>query len=850
MRLQPAIARQFADLSRDARRLRLSGWEPAEVAECLRLYDDDRLSLELSPAIQRLTEGNPFFVKEVAREIAAGLLQPATLLDDTTPMPLPDGVRETIQRRLADLPEELRPLLRLAALIGREFDGAALHRLANQRAPIALSELAALLAHAVAAGLVTETHDRAGSYAFSHALVRETLRNEVSPIERMSLHLAIGEALEGDGGDEEMAARLAYHFFQANAAGGAAKAVHYARLAAAAAERASAYEGAAALTQRALDALRFLPPDEPRRCELLIALGRAERRAGRIPEARAAFRRAAQIARDIGEVDLAATAALGFGQVGETGRVDADLTRLLGDSLTLLGETDSALRCRVLARLAMALYFSTDAADGQRRDAMSADAVQMARRLGDREALGATLVARHFVLWRPGTTAERLALSAELIELALSLRDEELELEARLWHALDLLESGNGPGYAAAIEAFRRLAGTAKLPIYEWHLLVLDALWALACGELDAAARAAEAARDLDGDYHIDRAAQFFAAQMFFHRRDRGELAELEPALRAFADQLTALPVWRCGLALLYADVGRTAEAERGLAGGARHGSEHVAGGRELAAVPRDAGRGVRHGRRPRRRRAPAALPRAARRHAGRPLRWHRPARTGRALSRPSRRDPAGRGARRPPPRCGRAAVRAPGCDGTRGTFASRPRGADGRVRPRRGAGRGPVRSHGPPPRRRLLDHRVRRPRIATEEHARTHLHRASAAASRRAVPCARARRDRRRRRRRRRLGGGRDAGPLAPAQCRLGRRRDARRPGEERVPPAVARAPRGPRRGRGAQRPGPRRDPARRDGGPHRELSRALGLGGRAPHRVRCRARTRRRHSRRSAWP
>jgi tetratricopeptide (TPR) repeat protein len=395
--------------------------------------------------------------------------------------------------------------------------------------------------------------------------VRETLRNEVSPIERMSLHLAIGEALEGDGGDEEMAARLAYHFFQANAAGGAAKAVHYARLAAAAAERASAYEGAAALTQRALDALRFLPPDEPRRCELLIALGRAQRRAGRIPEARAAFRRAAQIAHDIGAVDLAATAALGFGQVGETGRVDADLTRLLADSLTLLGETDSALRCRILARLAMALYFSTDAADGQRRDAMSAGAVQMARRLDDREALGAALVARHFVLWRPGTTAERLALSAELIELALSLRDEELELEARLWHALDLLESGNGPGYAAAVEAFRRLAGTAKLPIYEWHLLVLDALWALACGELDAAARAAEAARDLGGDYHIERAAQFFAAQMFFHRRDRGELVELEPALRAFADQLTALPVWRCGLALLYADLGRTAEAERAL---------------------------------------------------------------------------------------------------------------------------------------------------------------------------------------------------------------------------------------------------------------------------------------------
>jgi predicted ATPase len=369
----PRFARQFADLSRDARRLRLSGWEPPRSPSVSASTRTTVLSLDLGPAIQRLTEGNPFFVKEVAREIAAGLLQPATLLDDTTPMPLPDGVRETIQRRLSDLPEELRPLLRLAALIGREFDGAALHRLANQRAPIALSELAALLAHAVAAGLVTEARDRAGSYAFSHALVRETLRNEVSPIERMSLHLAIGEALEGDGGDEEMAARLAYHFFQANAAGGAAKAVHYARLAAAAARARVRLRSAAALTQRALDALRFLPPDEPRRCELLIALGRAQRRAGRIPEARAAFRRAAQIARDIGEVDLAATAALGFGQVGETGRVDADLTRLLSDSLTLLGETDSALRCRHPGAPGDgALLLGPTPPTAQRRDAMSA----------------------------------------------------------------------------------------------------------------------------------------------------------------------------------------------------------------------------------------------------------------------------------------------------------------------------------------------------------------------------------------------------------------------------------------------------------------------------------------------
>ena len=69
--------------------------------------------------------------------------------------------------------------------------------------------------------------------------------------------------------------------------------------------------------------------------------------------------------------------------------------------------------------------------------------------------------------------------------------------------------------------------------------------------------------------------------QLFILRREAARLAEIEPALRAFAEQYPTMPSWRCGLTVLFADLGREADARREFV--------QLAAG-DFAAIPRDLG--------------------------------------------------------------------------------------------------------------------------------------------------------------------------------------------------------------------------------------------------------------------
>ena len=67
-------------------------------------------------------------------------------------------------------------------------------------------------------------------FRFSHALIRETLYDEMLGLRRARLHLRIAELLEQRHGTDDamVLAQLAYHFSEAGA-GAAAKALDYAR---------------------------------------------------------------------------------------------------------------------------------------------------------------------------------------------------------------------------------------------------------------------------------------------------------------------------------------------------------------------------------------------------------------------------------------------------------------------------------------------------------------------------------------------------------------------------------------------------------------------------------------------
>lgn len=157
---------------------------------------------ELADLLYDETEGNPFFLLEVLQHLAesGAYVRGEDGWRPTLPLRelgIPEGVREVLGRRLSRLPEGADEALWVAAVMGREFEWAVLERVLTGSEPGSSQDRLAHLEAAVRAGLLTEDRARPGWYAFSHALVRQTLLEEMSVTRRSRLHWRIGQVLAG-----------------------------------------------------------------------------------------------------------------------------------------------------------------------------------------------------------------------------------------------------------------------------------------------------------------------------------------------------------------------------------------------------------------------------------------------------------------------------------------------------------------------------------------------------------------------------------------------------------------------------------------------------------------------------
>lgn len=183
----------------------------------------------------------------------------------------------------------------------------------------------------------------------------------------------MGAALEGISSASSAAdvAQLAHHYLSAGPFGDPAKAVRYAREAAARAADQGAWQDAARLLEQVLAASRAGPDVDAVRCDVLVELGRVRRSAGRIREAHRAFEESISLADRIGDEDRMLAAAVAFGAPQlwgprEWGETDTGLIALLERQLDRIAEGDPARRIRILATLATELYFDQAAFRGWR----------------------------------------------------------------------------------------------------------------------------------------------------------------------------------------------------------------------------------------------------------------------------------------------------------------------------------------------------------------------------------------------------------------------------------------------------------------------------------------------------
>jgi DNA-binding CsgD family transcriptional regulator len=571
----------LADLTRGQqhRRLLLGGLDQRGVASFVAAVAGVQPSPELAAALHRETDGNPFFVTEVVRLLASqGRLDAAQAGSAVLAGGLPEGVKAVVAQRLRRLTDGCRRVLEFAAVLGRDFR----LRVLQQATGLDADQLLELLEEAEAARVVGSVPGGLGRWRFAHALVREVLYEGLPAARRIRLHGRVGEALEAvyAADPEPHLAELAHHYLAAAPGGQVGRAVRVATLAGRRALELLAWEEAAGLFERALDALEQAErPDQQQRCELLLDLGEARMAASDLPAARAAYQQAGGLAERIGWPEALARAGLGLGSEFKVGIVDQVEVALLEEALVALGEADSSLRARVLARLALALLYSPHVA---RRRALSEQAVQMARRLGDPATLAAVLDDRHMASWgpdRPEVASERLAAATEVVQLAERLGDRVVALRGRGLRRTDLLELGDLAGFDADLAAAEQTAQQLRQLHYHWQLPLSRASRALLAGRFAQAEELAAQGLAIGrraGDQAVGLYHPSVVATMRFMQGRFGETVEL---LGDLAARFPALPVFRASLAAALTEAGHADEARAHV--------EHLATA-DFAAVPRD----------------------------------------------------------------------------------------------------------------------------------------------------------------------------------------------------------------------------------------------------------------------
>ncbi|HMI92106.1 MAG TPA: AAA family ATPase [Polyangiales bacterium] len=474
----------------------------------------------LSAAVFATTEGNPLFVGELARLHARGQAGGAAARGTA----LPTGIRTAIRSRLQLLRADTRELLAMAAVVGRECRSALLAAIAERSA----DAIARAVDEATEAEVLVETAP--GQLRFSHILLQQVLYAELEPARRCALHVRVAAELLRDNVDPTGTER-AHHLLAAGPEV-AAEAAAAACAAARAASEQHALAEAAALYQRALAALALTQHAPVERCDLLLELGRARILAHELEEGRAVCAEAAALARSLGDAERFARAALAQGAVYVIAEVHGGLVALLSEALELLGERDHPLRARVMARLAAA---QQPAADPQQPIALAHEAVALARRLGDRATLLATIDAAISTMMDLAPAADVLPLVLEQAELAAALGAKADAFRAYLRLSVTAYVLGDAQRAQRAIGHCQQLADELGQPHYQWRAAAQQAMRATWLGEFAAAERHSLRARELGARASDPNAEGTYALQRCIWLRMQGRFDGVREAIETLA---------------------------------------------------------------------------------------------------------------------------------------------------------------------------------------------------------------------------------------------------------------------------------------------------------------------------
>ncbi|KUL37115.1 hypothetical protein ADL22_22825 [Streptomyces sp. NRRL F-4489] len=241
--LRPFLAE--IDRMRTVRRVELDRFNRDEVRSQIAGIQGSEPGEDTVDRVFKRSEGNAFFVEELARGMAEGCAYG-----------LSDPLRDLLLVRVEALPEDAQRVVRIAAEGGSTVE----HELLAAVCEMPEDDLIEALRAAVGSNTLLPTQDGTG-YRFRHALVREAVVDDLLPGERTRLNRRYAQALEADRSlvrSEVCATRLASYWYKAH---DAAKALPAVLAASVQARRRHAYAEQLRLLDRALELWDDAPPE-------------------------------------------------------------------------------------------------------------------------------------------------------------------------------------------------------------------------------------------------------------------------------------------------------------------------------------------------------------------------------------------------------------------------------------------------------------------------------------------------------------------------------------------------------------------------------------------------------------
>src|SRR4051794_1884625 len=494
----------------------LSGQEVTALVDLLQPTSADRAG-----QLHVGSGGNPLYLNELLRAMQPGAASPGA--GSRSP-----DIAELVLRRVDALPSACVEMLEAAAVLGQEFDVAAIEQMLTWPS----DETYKVLDDLVRNDLLREPSSSDVRLEFAHAVVREQIYERLTRVRRLAIHRRAADALEhlSEIGAPVPAREVARHHAEAATSSGLDAALMWCGRAASEATDRLAYEEAGHWYDVGLELLgRLHPAESSEHVELLIARAIASQRAGE-KGTRRRFLHAADVARRLDDEAGVLRIALSFdrGFFAHVGRADHERMRILREALSSSSTPPDARAC-LLALLASELTWDDPGCD---RFAMSDEALDLARQTGDAATLLRVLSLRMPTIWSLDTHDEVVANVDELG--ALTAESDDLVLRGRYltYRFGAAAESGDFGDLATVVEDLTEIGRYLRLPDARWHAATLRASLALFNGQLDEARAAAQESLEWGQRANQPEALLFWAAVELEVRRLSGGLDELVEQLQ------------------------------------------------------------------------------------------------------------------------------------------------------------------------------------------------------------------------------------------------------------------------------------------------------------------------------